>query len=184
MDREYGGKPQPTDANNELSGVALQSGLSRCGDYERQVRDYTNQMKWAGAMTDKLEKLEKAIGGTLERCDARTVPGAVAVEGTVFVYFSDDGKNKFRKQFKNITEFTNPPNATSGGVNDRGCKIELPGGQLFHAISYHGDLNGWRKDIEAGAAGLNLTLARIEGDVFVISNGTSISLSECRVEFD
>lgn len=92
MDREYGGKPQPTDANNELSGVALQSGLSRCGDYERQVRDYTNQMKWAGAMTDKLEKLEKAIGGTLERCDARTVPGAVDPSPLTYEWCTRRGK--------------------------------------------------------------------------------------------
>ncbi|WP_080403364.1 hypothetical protein [Burkholderia ubonensis] len=135
-------------------------------------------------MINKLGKLESIVGGALERRDARVIPGSVAVEGTEFVYFSDDGKNKFKKQFKNLTEYTNPPNAVSGGVNDRGCKIALPNGQLFHAIGYHGDLDGWRKDLEAGAAALNLLLARIEGDMFILSDGSSFSLNECKIEFD
>ncbi|MBM6446866.1 hypothetical protein JQF37_25010 [Pseudomonas sp. MIL9] len=41
-------------------------------------------------------------------------------------------------------------------------------GPLFHAFSYHGDLEGWRKDIEAGAEGIGLLLTRIEGDQFII----------------
>lgn len=77
------------------------------------------------AMTSQLERLEQTLGGKLERQGARVIPGTVAVEGTEFVYFADDGEYKFRKKFRNLTEFTNPPNAKSGGVNERGCKIHV-----------------------------------------------------------
>lgn len=48
---------------------------------------------------------------------------------------------------------------------------------------YHGDLVGWKKDIEEGADGLNLLLAKIEGKQFIISDGRVFLLSECKVEF-
>ena len=122
-------------------------------------------------MNTQLEELERILGGKIEQRDQREIPGLSPVDGTEFLYFEDDRKNKFRKQFKNITCFTEPPNAGSGGVTESGCKITPPSGPLFHAISYHGDLYGWKKDIEAGANGLSLLLARIEGDQFVVSDG-------------
>lgn len=134
-------------------------------------------------MSGDRETLEKILGGEIEQSNSRNVPGITIVDGQQVVYFSDDGKNKLRKQFNNITCFSVPPNAVRGGVNDRGCKVTPPSGPLFHAISYHGDLDGWRKDIEVGAKGLGLLLARIEGDQFIISDGRSIPLSDCKIEF-
>lgn len=134
-------------------------------------------------MSSEREDLEKILGGKIEQSNDRGIPGVALVDGQQVVYFSDDGKNKFRKQFDSITCFSEPPNAVRGGVNDRGCKITLPSGTFFHAISYHGDLGGWRKDIEAGAVGLGLLLAQIKDDQLVISDGRSIPLSDCKIEF-
>lgn len=134
-------------------------------------------------MSDQFEELERILGGKLERADARTVPGTDGVATREAIYFSDDGGNKLKKQFKNITCFTESPNATCGGINEAGCDITPPGGPLFHAAIYHGDLAGWRKDMEEGGKGLGLLLARIEGDKFVISDGRSFLLSECKIEF-
>ncbi|GJL36563.1 hypothetical protein PUATCC27989T_01480 [Phytobacter ursingii] len=134
-------------------------------------------------MSNDREMLEKILGGKIEPSNARDVPGVMVVDGQQVVYFSDDGKSNPRKQFDNITCFSEPPNAVRGGVNERGCKITPPSGPIFHAISYHGDLDGWRKDIEAGAIGLGLLLAHIKGDQFVISDGRSIPLSDCKIEF-
>lgn len=134
-------------------------------------------------MANQINELEKILGGTFERSDARVIPGTDGVPTRKAMYFSDDGKNKFRKQFKNITCFADPPNATSGGINEAGCSITPLGGPLFHAVIYHVDVDGWKKDIEAGAKGLGLLLARIEGDQFVITDGRSISLSDCKIEF-
>jgi len=134
-------------------------------------------------LANQIDELEKILGGKLERSDARVIPGTDGAATREAMYFSDDGKNKFRKQFKNITCFADPTNATSGGINEAGCSITPLGGPLFHAVIYHGDINGWRKDIKVGAEGLGLLLARIEDDQFVISDGRSIPLSECKIEF-
>ncbi|MGC7527333.1 hypothetical protein ACPWSM_25390, partial [Pandoraea pneumonica] len=67
---------------------------------------------------NKLSGMEKILGGRLERVSERTIPGEAAVEGVEFIYFSDDRKNKLRRQFRNLTEACNPPNAKYGGVND------------------------------------------------------------------
>lgn len=134
-------------------------------------------------MHDKLTELERILGGKLERFDARVVPGTDNPPTQETVYFSDDGKNKFGIQFDNITGFTDPPNATCGGVNEAGCAITPPCGPLFHAVEYHGDIPGWKKDLEEGAKGLGLLLAKIEGDQFVLSDGRSFPLSECKIEF-
>ncbi|WP_339437593.1 hypothetical protein [Pseudomonas sp. EL_65y_Pfl1_R32] len=134
-------------------------------------------------MNSDREMLERILGGKMEQTDSREVPGVIAVDGQQVIYFSDDGRNKFRKQFNNLTCFADPPSAISGGVNERGCKITPPSGPAFYAISYHGDLDGWRKDIEAGADALGLLLALIEVDRFVVSDGRSIPLSDCEIEF-
>ncbi|CNI82179.1 Uncharacterised protein [Yersinia rohdei] len=104
-------------------------------------------------------------------------------EGMDVIYFSDDGKNTPKKQFNDLIDSVEPRNAKSGGRNAEGCNITLPDGQLFYAMGYHGDIEGWRKDIEAGAKRLGLFLAHIEGDRFIVSDGRSFALSECTIEF-
>lgn len=134
-------------------------------------------------MTKFLDEMENKFGEKIERGDARTIPGVEKIEGSEIIYFSDDGKNTPKKQFNNLTDSVSPRNAQSGGRNDRGCTITIPAGLSFYAIGYHGDIDGWRKDIEAGAQGLGLLLAHIEKDRFVISDGRSFALSECVIKF-
>jgi hypothetical protein len=122
-------------------------------------------------------QMEKILGGPIGF--EETVPGTVSIGGKEFVYFADDGKNTVRKQFNALTQYTNPPHAKSGGVTSQGCSIALPDGIVFHAIAYHGDIDGWRKDIEEGARGLHVLLARIEGDQIVTSDGRSFALADC-----
>lgn len=134
-------------------------------------------------MSDRIKELERILGGELEKKHAGVIPGVEKASTREVIYFSDDGKNKFKKQFKKITCFTEQPNATCGGINEAGCNITPPDGPLFHAVVYHGDLVGWKKDIEEGANGLNLLLAKVEGKYFIISDGRVFLLSECKVEF-
>ena len=134
-------------------------------------------------MSDLRKRLEDIVGGKIEQEGARAIPGVLPIEGQQVIYFSDDGNNSLRKQFSAITCFVDPPNAKCGGVNDRGCQIVPPNGPAFYAISYHGDLDGWRRDIEAGAKGLGLLLACIENEKFVISTGESIPLKDCKIAF-
>lgn len=127
-------------------------------------------------------QMEKILGSRIGI--EKVIPGTVARKGRGVVYFSDDGKTDVRVQFDRLTEGVNPRHATRGGMTSQGCRLWLPDGTLFHPVSYHGDVAGWRKDIEYGAKRLNLKLARVEGDRFVVSDGRSFSLADCRVEFD
>ncbi|PWK27269.1 hypothetical protein [Pseudomonas sp. OV226] len=129
------------------------------------------------------EVLEQLLGGVIEQRGQRSVPGSNPVEGVEFIYYEDDGKNKVKKQFNALLDSAGLIRATNGGVVSDSCKIYLSDGHLFHALSYHGDIEGWREAVEAGAKARGLLLARIEGDKFVIADGRSIPLSDCKIEF-
>ena len=135
-------------------------------------------------MTDELDKLEKVLGGKIERQDSRVIPGTVSVSGQEVIYFSDDGSNPRRTQLQRLTRQVNPPLLKSGGASERGCTIWLPDGTQFHAMAYHGDIEGWRKQIAQGAQELGVLTGTILEDKLTISDGREIGLPDCRVEFD
>ena len=114
-----------------------------------------------------------------------TITGTVPVEGVEVVYFHDgnDRYSTVGDQFFNLTNYTNPPYAQFGGINLDGCSLTLPDGSVFYAIRYHGDIEGLWKDIEEGAMALHLTLARIDSDKLIISDGRIFELSECIARF-
>ena len=135
-------------------------------------------------MENELNNLETVLGEEIERRDSRVIPGALSVSGQEVVYFSDDKSNSRRSQFQRLTRQINPPLLKSGGASERGCTIWLPDGTQFHAMSYHGDIAGWRRQIAQGALELGVLTAIISDDKLMISDGREVSLSECRVEFD
>jgi hypothetical protein len=114
----------------------------------------------------------------------KVIPGTVVRQGREVVYFSDDGTGDVRGQFSRLTKDISPRHAKHGGKTAQGCRLWLPDGTLFYPVSYHGDIEGWRQDIEAGARQLNLKLAKVDGDRIVVSDGRSFPLTDCRVEFD
>ena len=133
-------------------------------------------------MITPVDTFESVLKNT-EKKDNRVVVGMNVIEGQRVVYFQDDGKNPKRKQFNNLTTYTKIPYAFNGGVNDRGCSISTPDKRVFHAISYHGDLDGWTKDIQAGADGLGIALAYIKDNKIIINDGNSFLLDVCFIEF-
>jgi len=68
-------------------------------------------------------------------------------------------------------------------MNLRGCYLTLPDDSIFHAVGYHGDLAGWKQDIETGATEQNIALARIDGNKLVVSDGRVFALSDCKATF-
>lgn len=134
-------------------------------------------------MNKILDELEKILVGKIEWSFTRVIPGTVKIDGVEIVYFSDVGNNTPKEKFDNLTASVYPRNAQSGGRNGRGCSITIPDGLTFYAIGYHGDIEGWCKDIEIDAHRHGLLLAHIENDRFVISDGRSFTLSERDVKF-
>lgn len=113
----------------------------------------------------------------------RTVPGTHHVEGREFCYVSNRNKWEFDILFKKLIRYVSPPIPKDGGALIECCKLTLSNGDIFEAISYKGDIEGWRLQIEQGAKALNEKLARIDGDSIVLDDMQSFSLADCRIEF-
>jgi hypothetical protein len=111
-------------------------------------------------------------------------PGTRPGEANKVRYVSFDRSQNTADLFKSVVRRVNPPIPKNGGVVLDGFIVTLPDGTSFYALSYHGDIAGWQNQIEQGAADLGLFIGRIESDAFVVSDGRSYPLSECKVERD
>lgn len=115
----------------------------------------------------------------------REIPGLIPVEWREYRYVSDDGYDKFvgKGLFDKVINKIEPPIPTSGGAITENCKLWLPSGELLHALSYKGDIEGWRKQIEQGANELGLLTGKIVGGEIILSDNRNYALSVCRIEF-
>lgn len=115
----------------------------------------------------------------------RDIPGTTPVEWREHRYVSDDGNDKFvgKGFFDKLTNIIEPSIPTSGGAITENCKLWLPSGELLHALSYKGDIEGWRKQIEQGAKELGLFTGKIIDNKIILSDNRTYDLSDCRVEF-
>lgn len=128
-------------------------------------------------------QMEKLLGlGAIQT--ERTIPGTQRFEGRECQYVVDGGQEEFRVFFKKLIRHVSPPIPKNGGAIIEGCKITLPNGVALQAISYKGDIEGWRFQIERGAEALNVQLAKIVGDVVVFADAQSFLLSDCRIDFE
>jgi hypothetical protein len=129
--------------------------------------------------TNMVKKIEQICGVDLLN-DRRLVPGMNSPLGREYWYIQDDGKNDFDSLFHRLVRAIEPPLHSRGGALTGGCELTLPDGRKFHALSYKGDLEGWREQIRAGAKKLNLSAAMVVDDVLVFSEGEKIPLSDCK----
>lgn len=130
----------------------------------------------------KQELLEKVLGHPVRK--ERRVPGAYFVEGREYRYVSNKNQVKFGKLFHEL--FNVPPSIPqNGGALIEGCKITLPNGDIFEAVSYKGDIEGWRQQLEQGAKAFNEEVARIDIDTdsIVLNDMQSFRLTDCIIDF-
>lgn len=113
----------------------------------------------------------------------RTIPGSITVEGRENWYIEDDGCGDFDSLFLKVVSAIAPPLHSRGGALTGGCELTLPDGRKFHALSYKGDLEGWRAQIAQGARKIGLDAARAIDGELIFSNGESIPMSKCEVRF-
>ena len=128
------------------------------------------------------ELLERLLGGPIET--ERRVPGTYLHESREYRYVSNKRQVKFGELFHEL--FNVPPLIPqNGGALIEGCKITLPNGDIFEAVSYKGDIEGWRQQLEQGAKALNEELARIDIDTdsIVLNDMRSFRLSDCIIDF-
>lgn len=135
-------------------------------------------------MNNELSDLEKALGGRLSRKGERELPGLQPRDGHEVVYYQDDGRTPAKKLFRMLLQGITTPSAQSGGVVSDPCTIVVPDGRLFRAASYHGDVDGWRKDIATSAHESGLLLASIQKDTLTVSDGSVFPLSSCVIQIE
>lgn len=133
---------------------------------------------------DGLTGLERALGGKLERLEDRIIPGVEPIDGQSVVYYQDDKRTTSKKLFMMLFEGLSERRAKFGGSSSGGCSILTPDKELFRAMYYHGDMEGWRLDIEAGARRQGLLLAWFHGECFKLPDGREYSLTDCDVTFE
>lgn len=129
-----------------------------------------------------MSKMEELLGlGQIQT--VRTIPGTQAVENREFIYIQHNEEEPFPTFFKRLVRHVTPPIPTSGGVLVEGCRISLPDGEVFYAISYKGDLHGWRQQIKLGAEAFNRSLGRIVNESLIFDN-KPVDLVNCQIEFE
>ena len=131
---------------------------------------------------DYKELLEQIIGHPIQT--ERKVPGTYLHEGREYRYVSNKSQAKFGKLFHEICSVL-PCIPQDGGAIVEGCKITLPNGDIFEAVSYKGDIEGWRQQLEQGAKALNEEIARIDIDTdsIVLNDAQSFRLTDCIIDF-
>lgn len=131
---------------------------------------------------NKEELLEHVLGHPIHK--ERRVPGTYLVEGREYRYVSNKSQVKFGKLFHELWNV--PPGIPqNGGALIEGCKITLPNGDIFEAVSYKGDIEGWRQQLEQGVKAFNEEVARIDIDTYsiVLNDMRSFRLADCIIEF-
>lgn len=135
-------------------------------------------------MGSSRQELEKILGGKIESLHEQGLPGLVPAPGEEVVYFADDPEAELGDQMQRLITHVVPLRAKTGAVLATKHTLALPDGQLFHAIKYRGDVDGWRTQIAEGAKLLGVVLGKIEaGSSFLLSDGRRISLAEARHGF-
>ncbi|BAU89946.1 hypothetical protein MPPM_1341 [Methylorubrum populi] len=112
------------------------------------------------------------------------VPGTRPGESEEVRYVSFQAPRTPSHILKEVTWAVKPPIPKEGGVMLEGCILTLPDGLRFCALSFHREVEAWQRQIEEGARMLGLVSARLEDEVLHLSDGRSIPLRDCKVEFD
>ncbi len=130
-------------------------------------------------MTNQMEQL---LGlGPLSR--TRHIAGSEADAEREVRYVVEPMNEEFPTLFNKLVRHVSPPIAKQGGVVIEGCKLTLPTGEQFQAVSYRGDIEGWRRQIEQGAAAMHLLTGRIAEETLVLTDGRSYRLADCEISF-
>jgi hypothetical protein len=157
-------------------------------------------------------KEENKIKEVLEMLGIKT--GPVVIGGTLedqtqeFIYFQDDGKHSFSKQFDLLFDLllSNRDYKSDGSMMAGGSIIITPDNMIFHCISLFGDKENWRKGFIRAANILGIIVGDVVGPKyktlgpnpedyvnlesyketgkafdFVLSDGRAYKLSDCEI---
>lgn len=115
----------------------------------------------------------------------RTIPGMIEVEGREFLYVQTLTGEGFSDVIDEaLADSAVLPLPESGGAVEEKCRIILDDCTTLLALSYKGDLNGWRNKIVAYCNSTNRLWGVASRRKVELSDGRVLALDECKVEFD
>ena len=161
----------------------------------------TTELKKESKMTEVLQMLGIKTGPVV-------IAGTLEDEAQEFIYFQDDGKHSFGKQFDLLFDLllSNREYKSDGSMMAGGDVIITPNNMIFHCIALFGDKENWKKGFIRAANILGLIVGEVIGPKyktlgpnpedyvnllsyketgkvfnFVLSNGKSYRLSDCEI---
>lgn len=111
----------------------------------------------------------------------RDVPGFLKYPDSDCRYVEGNSIGSFGAYFRQMRVFDSQNIPRDGGMVNACIEIRLPTGKSLFAISYQGDLDGWRNKIEGYAQKNGLRYGRIEGEQLVVSDGGAVELTSCEI---
>jgi hypothetical protein len=116
---------------------------------------------------------------------SRPLPGTVDVEGREFIYIQVPTGGTFSRLVPDIlASCPAAPLPRAGGVLEEKARLVLPDKTSLLAISFKGDLTGWRNKIVGYCNERGRKWAVVRDQVLAVSDGTEVPVSACEVEFE
>lgn len=116
---------------------------------------------------------------------ARPLPGTAEVEGREFVYIEVTPGGSFPHLMQGILASCPAESLPqSGGVLEEKVRVTLPDKTFLLAISFKGDLQVWRNKIVCYCKEKGRKWAVLKSQVFVISEGVEVPVTDCDVRFE
>ena len=111
---------------------------------------------------------------------SRNIPGTIPVIGREFLYVQCADVSAFEAFFSQVGTIGSAPPPKKGGMLNESARLVLPDGRQVFAISFKGDLEGWRRKIYECASELGAVIGHVERDAIRLNSSERYSLSECQ----
>jgi hypothetical protein len=128
------------------------------------------------------DSLKKIFG--VDKFDDPALPGTRARDPGKVIYVLLRPGAEMLESFEEVTAKVNPPIPKHGAALHEHFAVKTPDQETFYSIYFHGDVEGWRQQIELGAKQLGLKMAKVHEDKFVVSEGPAYLLLDCAVTLD
>lgn len=115
------------------------------------------------------------------KVDDPILPGTRPPDVGRVIYVLLQGHTDSYKAFDEVISKVRPPIATHGAALVDDWLVKTPAGEIFYPLFFHGDVEGWRQQIELGATQLGLKMAKLENDKFAVSDGPVFPLTACAI---
>ena len=114
--------------------------------------------------------------------DAAAFPGMARADDREFCYIQSGNLSSFHRAFEKVGALGDVPLPASGGIVEGNAIIRTPDGRLFFALSYKGDIEGWRTNVRACCKALGLSWGTLEAGRLMLETGEFVDLATCKLE--